>query len=137
MAKTYNKKSKEDKEKEVNELLEKANEGIEKCLNTPEQFKELANYMSNFYNYSLRNAFLIQEQFKGAFAVGSYSFWKDKGFAVNKGEKGIKILVPNKLSDYFTNLKGEEVKVSKATIAEKRLIEQGVIEVKKGKVVFN
>ena len=137
MKKTYNKKSKEDKEKEVNELLKKANEGIENCFTTPEHFKELASYMSKFYNYSFRNTFLIQEQFKGALAVGSYAFWKEKGFTVNKGEKGIKILVPNKLSDYFINEKGEEVKLSKATFEEKRLIEQGEIEVRKGKLIFN
>lgn len=137
MKKTYNKKSKEDKEKEVNELLKKANEGIENCFTTPEHFKELASYMSKFYNYSFRNTFLIQEQFKGALAVGSYAFWKEKGFTVNKGEKGIKILVPNKLSDYFINEKGEEVKLSKATLEEKRLIEQGEIEVRKGKLIFN
>lgn len=137
MKKTYNKKSKEDKEKEVNDLLEKANEGIEKCFTSPEQFKEVVSYMSKFYNYSFRNTFLIQEQFEGALAVGSYAFWKEKGFTVNKGEKGIKILVPNKLSDYFINSKGEEVKLSKATPEEKRLIEQGEIEVRKGKLIFN
>ena len=123
MKKAYNKKSKEDKEKEVNELLEKAQEGIKKCFTSPEHFKELVSYMSKFYNYSLRNTFLIQDQFKGALAVGSYAFWKEKGFTVNKGEKGIKILVPNKLSDYFINSKGEEVKLSKATPEEKNLIE--------------
>lgn len=137
MKKAYNKKSKEDKEKEVNNLLEKANEGKEKCFTSPEHFKELISYMSKFYNYSFRNTFLIQEQFKGALAVGSYAFWKEKGFTVNKGEKGIKILVPNRLSDYFINSKGEEVKLSKATPEEKRLIEQGEIEVRKGKLIFN
>lgn len=137
MKKAYNKKSKEDKEKEVNELLEKAQEGIKKCFTSPEHFKELISYMSKFYNYSLRNTFLIQDQFKGALAVGSYAFWKEKGFTVNKGEKGIKILVPNKLSDYFINSKGEEVKLSKATPEEKNLIEQEEIEVKKGKLIFN
>lgn len=137
MKKAYNKKSKEDKEKEVNNLLEKANEGIEKCFTSPEHFKELISYMSKFYNYSFRNTFLIQEQFKGALAVGSYTFWKEKGFIVNKGEKGIKILVPNRLSDYFINSKGEEVKLSKATPKEKILIEQGEIEVRKGKLIFN
>lgn len=137
MAKTYKRKSNEEKEKEVNELLKKANLGVEKCFTTPEQVKELASYMSRFYNYSIRNTFLIQEQFEGAFAVGSYAFWKEKGFTVNKGEKGIKILVPNRLSDYFINEKGEEVKLIKATIEEKKLIEQGKIEVKEGKLIFN
>lgn len=137
MKKTYNKKSKEEKEKEVNSLLEKANEGIEKCFNTPEDFKELAKYISRFYNYSLRNTLLIQQQFKGALAVGSYAFWKEKGFTVNKGEKGIKILVPTRLSDYFINSKGEEVKISKASEEEKQLIKQGKLEVRQGKLVFN
>lgn len=137
MAKPYKRKSKEEKEKEVNELIEKANAGIENCFTTPENLKELLNYMSKFYNYSLRNASLIQEQFRGALAVGSYSFWKEKGFTVNKGEKGIKILVPNKLSDYFINEKGEEVKLNKATTEEKKLIEQGEIEVRQGKLIFN
>lgn len=137
MKKTYNRKSKEDKEKEVNNLLEKANEGIEKCFSSPEQLKELISYMSKFYNYSFRNSFLIQAQFKGALAVGSYGFWKENGFAPNNGEKGIKILVPSRLSDYFINSKGEEVKLSKATSEEKRLIKEGEIKVRKGKLIFN
>ncbi|MCR1952904.1 ImmA/IrrE family metallo-endopeptidase [Clostridium sp. DSM 100503] len=137
MAKTYKRKSKEDKEKEVNDLIEKANVGIENSVATTENLKELLNYMSKFYNYSLRNTFLIQEQFKGALAVGSYAFWKEKGFTVNKGEKGIKILVPNKLSDYFINEKGEEVKLKYATKEERRLIEEGKIEVRQGKLIFN
>ena len=137
MAKPYKRKSKEEKEKEVNELIEKANVGIENCFTTPEQLKELASYMSRFYNYSLRNTFLIQEQFKGALAVGSYAFWREKGFTVNKGEKGIKILVPNKLSDYFINEKGEEVKLKDANPEERKLIEQGEIEVRQGKLIFN
>lgn len=74
MAKVYNKKSKEDKEREVNELLEKANKGVENCFDSPEKIKELANYMGKFYNYSFRNTFLIQNQFVGAIAVGSYGF---------------------------------------------------------------
>ncbi|MBS6503359.1 MAG: ImmA/IrrE family metallo-endopeptidase [Clostridium sp.] len=137
MAKTYKRKSQEEKEKEVNELIEKANVGIENSFTTPESLKEFLNYMSKFYNYSLRNASLIQEQFRGALAVGSYAFWKEKGFTVNKGEKGIKILVPNRLSDYFINENGEEVKLKNATKEEKKLIEQGEIEVRKGKLIFN
>lgn len=137
MAKTYKRKSQEEKEKEVDELIEKANIGIENSFTTPESLKEFLNYMSKFYNYSLRNASLIQEQFRGALAVGSYAFWKEKGFTVNKDEKGIKILVPNRLSDYFINEKGKEVKLKDATKEEKKLIEQGEIEVRKGKLIFN
>lgn len=135
--KNYKKKSYEEKKKEVDQLITSAEDKIQKCFDTSEQIKELVDYMARFYNYSLRNAFLIQEQFPGALAVGAYSFWKEKGYVVNKGEKGIKILVPNKLSDYFINEKGEEVKVRNANIEEKKLIEKEKIEVKKGKIVFN
>ncbi|MFQ8921910.1 MAG: ImmA/IrrE family metallo-endopeptidase [Clostridium paraputrificum] len=135
--KSYKKKSAEEKKKEVDQLITSAEDKIQKCFDTPEQIKELVDYMSRFYNYSLRNALLIQEQFLGALAVGSYTFWKEKGYIVNKGEKGIKILVPNKLSDYFINEKGEEVKVKNANVEEKKLIEQGKIEVLEGKIVFN
>lgn len=135
--KNYKKKSAEEKRKEVDQLITSAEDKIQKCFETPEQIKELVDYMSRFYNYSLRNALLIQEQFLGALAVGSYTFWKEKGYIVNKGEKGIKILVPNKLSDYFINEKGEEVKVKNANVEEKKLIEQGKIEVLEGKRVFN
>lgn len=136
MAKAYNKKSKEKKDKEVNELIEKADIGIKNSFDTPEHLKELLDYMSKFYNYSLRNSFLIQEQFEGALAVGPYNFWKEKGFAVNKGEKGIKILVPTKLSDYFINEKKERVKLKDATSEEKKLIEQGEIKAYKGTLSF-
>ena len=50
--------------------------------------------MSKFHQYSIGNCSLIEDQFKGAIAVGSYKFWNEKGFSVNKGEKGIGILVP-------------------------------------------
>ena len=135
--KNYKKKSAEEKKREVDQLITSAEDKIQKCFDTPEQIKELVDYMSRFYNYSLRNALLIQEQFLGALAVGSYTFWKDKGYIVNKGEKGIKILVPNKLSDYFINEKGEEIKVKNATIEEKKLIEQGRIEIIQGRIMFN
>ena len=135
--KNYIKKSAEEKKREIDQLITSAEDKIQKCFDTPEQIKELVDYMSRFYNYSLRNALLIQEQFLGALSVGSYTFWKEKGYIVNKGEKGIKILVPNKLSDYFINEKGEEVKVKNANVEENKLIEQGKIEVLEGKIVFN
>ena len=135
--KNYKKKSYEEKKKEVDQLISSAENKIKDFFDSPEQIKEVVDYMARFYNYSLRNTFLIQEQFRGALAVGSYTFWKDKGYTVNKGEKGIKILVPNKLSDYFINEKGEEVKLKNANTEEKKLIEQGKIEVIKGRIMFN
>ena len=63
--------------------------------------------MMQFYQYSLRNTALIQGQFKGAQAVGSYKFWQEKGFQVQKGEKAIQILVPNKTQPKFKDANGK------------------------------
>ncbi|WWU63296.1 CHC2 zinc finger domain-containing protein [Clostridium baratii] len=136
MAKFYKGKTKEEKEKEVDKLLEKANKGIEKSFNTLDGLKELIEYMNKFYNYSMRNTFLIQEQFKGALAVGSYAFWKEKGYKINKGEKGIGILVPIQLSDYIKTENGKAIPIKKATKEQKELIERGEIEVFEGGLTY-
>lgn len=135
--KNYRKKTEEERKQEVDILIENAEKKIEKYFDTPEQIKELSEFMSKFYNYSLRNSTLIDKQFKGAIAVGSYAFWKSKGFQVNKGEKGIKILVPTKLGDRFINENGETILISKASEREKDLIKKGELELKEGKIVFN
>ncbi|WWU66782.1 CHC2 zinc finger domain-containing protein (plasmid) [Clostridium baratii] len=132
----YKKKTSEERKKEVDLLIENAEKQIEKYFDTPEQIKELSEFMSKFYNYSIRNSILINKQFLGAVAVGSYAFWQSKGFQVNKGEKGIKILVPTKLGDRFINEKGELTLLSKANEREKNLLNKGELEVLKGKIVF-
>ena len=137
MAKNYKGKSNEEKEKEVNDLLDKAEKGIESVFDSQEDIKSLGDFISKFYNYSIRNTLLIQKQFQGALAVGSYAFWKAKGFLVNKGEKGIKILAPNKRSEYFINENGESISIKKATEKEKELIKKGELEVLTGKLSFS
>ncbi|UDK94876.1 hypothetical protein EYB33_00555 (plasmid) [Lysinibacillus sphaericus] len=77
--------------------------------------------MSIFYNYSLRNMALIQNQFRGASAVGSFKFWQDKGASVKKGEKGIQIFVPTPVT-YF-NRGGEWIQVQYADSREKYKLE--------------
>ncbi|MBY0756284.1 ImmA/IrrE family metallo-endopeptidase [Clostridium sardiniense] len=136
MSKFYKRKSEEEKQKEVEVLIDKANKKIENIFNTPNDIKEYLSFMAKFYNYSFRNSILIQQQFRGAIAVGSYAFWKEKGFTVNKGERGIGILVPVKLSDYFKNKNGQIVSVNKATREEKELIKKAKIEVFKGALTY-
>ena len=93
--------------------------------------------MGKFYQYSMSNTALIQKQFRGAQAVGSFKFWKDKGFSVNKGEKGIKILVPNKMVPKFKDEKGKWKSIDKATPQEKKLIKEGKKEVTQGRLYFS
>ena len=127
----YTAKSTEQLEKELNELTESATTKIDQFFTSKEAIKEHLRFMSQFYNFSVRNTLLIQNQFMGATAVGSFQFWKSKGAAVQKGEKGIKILVPTPV--HFFKRDGEDklVQLKHATEVEKKLIEQGKIRLSK------
>ncbi|WP_206207690.1 hypothetical protein [Virgibacillus indicus] len=63
------------KREEVKRLTETMNQSIGSYFKTPEHLA----FMMQFYQYSLRNTALIQNQFKGAQAVGSYKFWQQTG----------------------------------------------------------
>ena len=80
-----------------NELYEKIKDGIINVF-TDENFKNWLNTTSCYYShyYSMNNAMLIHKQNPNATYLFGYEQWKDLGRQVNKGEKGIKILVPVK-----------------------------------------
>ncbi|WP_252314395.1 ArdC-like ssDNA-binding domain-containing protein [Sinobaca sp. H24] len=125
-------KSFSDKKKEIDKLATDRNEQVEKYFNTPEDMKEYLHFMGKFHKYSTRNSTLIQKQFNGAEAVGSYNFWKKEGFQVQKGEKGISILVPAPFKT-FERKNGEStvhVNVKQATNEEKAAIKRGEIKTK-------
>ncbi|EOB1262830.1 ArdC-like ssDNA-binding domain-containing protein [Staphylococcus pseudintermedius] len=105
----------EQKQEEVKQLTETMNQSIESYFETPEQMAEHLAFMMQFYQYSLRNTALIQGQFKGAQAVGSYKFWQEKGFQVQKGEKAIQILVPNKTQSKLKDESGKWKSIKKVT----------------------
>lgn len=127
--KKYTAKTAEEKQKEIEELSEKMTNQLSSYFVSEEALKEHLAFMSIFYNYSLRNATLIQSQFMGASAVGSFKFWKDKGVSVKKGEKGIKIFVPTPVT-YF-NRDGEWIQLQYADPREKIQIKNGTLETKK------
>jgi len=129
-------KSFEQKREEVKRLTGTMDQSIESYFETPEQMAEHLAFMMQFYQYSLRNTALIQSQFKGAKAVGSYKFWQDKGFQVQKGEKAIQILVPNKTQPKFKDANGKWKNIKKATEQEKELINGGELEEKKSELYF-
>lgn len=116
------------KKLEVEDLISNIEKSVEKYTETPEQLKEYMKFMSKFHKYSVSNNFLMQSQFSGAEAVGSFKFWKDKGFSVNKGEKAIKILVPNKVTPKFLDENGKWKPLSKAGEIEKDKVKKGELE---------
>ncbi len=140
MAKTkrsYKKKTTEQVKEEINQLTGGMEESISNHFHSPEQMKEYLNFMGKFHRYSPRNTALIDSQFPGAEAVGSYAFWKEKGFPVNKGEKSLKILVPNRLGQQFQNEEGEWKPLKYATKKEKQQVKDGQLEKRDGRLVYS
>ena len=60
----------------------------------PEQIAELLAFKSKFHTYSINNSVLIQRANPGATYVASFDRWKELGYSVKRGQRGIKILVP-------------------------------------------
>lgn len=133
---TYNKKKKRTRQERVNEATEKMQSEIESYFQTPEQLKEYLSFMGQFYNYSPRNSALIHSQFRGAEAVGSFKFWKEKGFSVQKGEKSIEILTPNKTTHKYKSADNKWKNIKYATESEKSKIKSGVLEEKRPRLYF-
>ncbi|MCI0767506.1 ImmA/IrrE family metallo-endopeptidase [Bacillus sp. TL12] len=127
----------EEKKQKVVALTKKMEKSIEGYFRTPEDLKEYLSFMAKFYRYSPSNIALIQNQFEGSRAVGSFSFWKEKGFSVKKGEKGIQILVPNQTTTKFKGKDGTWKPVAKANEEEKKQIESKSVEVKPGRLYFS
>lgn len=133
----YQAKSVEEKKEEIQVLTKGMERSIESYYRTPEQMKEYLSFMAKFYKYSTQNISLIEGQFQGATAVGSFNFWKEKGFFVQKGEKGIKILVPTRTVPKFKDEDGKWKSINKASEEEKKKVEEGKTEVAPGRLYFN
>tara|TARA_R110000796_G_scaffold18980_2_gene57149 strand:- start:12216 stop:15437 length:3222 start_codon:yes stop_codon:yes gene_type:complete len=58
------------------------------------EIRRYLNFHSNFHQYSFNNRILIYIQRPTASKVASFNAWKKKGRKVQKGSKGIKVLVP-------------------------------------------
>lgn len=117
-------KSKEEKQKELDELIELSNKKIEEYRADPKDMIEFAKFMSKIHNYSPLNLSLIDEQFEGAIAVGSYKMWSEQGFSVRKGEKGIGIYTHAPVT-IFIDEEGKEKTLREATAEEKKKIKSG------------
>lgn len=120
----FTRKTSEERKQEIQELSEKVLAEIQEYSTSPESLLEYADFISRFHSYSINNTMLIQHQFQGAVAVASFKDWKDKGYSVNKGEKGIQILSYAPIT-LFKDAEGNTKQISEATKEEKRLIKEG------------
>lgn len=134
--KGFSKDKRQERKKKINNLTKDMDKAIDNYFETPEQLKEYLSFMTNFYQYSPRNTALIHSQFSGAKAVGSFKFWKEMGFHINKGEKGIQMLVPNKTQPKFKDEDGKWKNISYANSKQKELIKSGRLEEQRSKIYF-
>lgn len=111
----------------IDEIINDTNEKLNSYFESEKDIKEFLYYMSKFHNYSIGNCSLIEKQFSGSVAVGSFKFWKDKGFSVNKGEKGIQILVPAPVK-MFIDENNEKKAQYMATKEQKQKIKNGLLK---------
>jgi len=124
----YKRKSYNDKKKQIDQLSNSFLEKLDSYFISEESLKEHLEFMGRFHNYSFRNSVLIDNQFSGARAVGSYNFWKEQGVNVKKGEKGIQILAPTPI-EYFKR-DNDWVQKRYASKKEKEEIKKGSLETK-------
>ena len=120
-------KSKEEKQKELDDLIALSNKKIEEYKSSPQDMVDYFKFMSKIHNYSPLNVSLIQDQFKGAVAVASYARWQQLGFQVQRGEKGFGVYVHAPVT-VFTDESGKEKTLREATPQEKAKIKNGEID---------
>lgn len=109
--KAYARKSAEQKQEEIQKLLNKLNEGVLNFEYDPEFFKAVLLMQSRMPNYSFRNVMLIKAQMATASFVASFKQWKELGRNVIKGQKSLRILAPRFIKEKDKETGIEETKL--------------------------
>ena len=114
----------------VGNMLDEVKKTAVNILKDENKMKEYLDFASNFYNYSLNNIALIYSQKPDAQFVGSRKFFGYKHIKVDPEEikNGISVFIP-KTYKYFWDENNNPKSLSDATEKEKKLIEQGLIDV--------
>lgn len=92
----YSAKRAQQAQEESKKMIEEAVNSIKNYTKTPEDLKELADFMAQFPQYSTKNQLLIEKQYSGATVTAGYKQFEALGYHVRKGEKAIRILAPKK-----------------------------------------
>lgn len=77
----------------VSEAIKNIQEGVRQVF-TSDKYMDFLKFMAQFHHYSHRNAILIYSQRPDATYVAGFKAWKNMGYSVLKGEKGIGIFAP-------------------------------------------
>lgn len=122
-------KLKQDEAKE--KLKAQVTEIVTNFENNPEDILEFLHFSSRFYQYSTKNKMLIYRQNPGARFCASYNKLKEMGYQVQRGQKGMEILVPAAVTYWYDNNISQWKRLFEAGKEEKAKIKAGEIETKK------
>lgn len=120
-------------EKFKNEMEQKVLDISKNFSQNPDELLEYLKFSQKFYEYSSRNKKLIYSQNRGAELCGSYQSFQEMGYQVQKGEKGMKILVP--VTKKFLIIDDKMIPLNRATVQQKEMYNNGTIKCEK-KLVF-
>ena len=88
-------KTLQEKKEESKNTLEMLEKGVKEVF-TSNKFREYLDTMSKFHNYSVKNILWLQIQNPNSSRVAGMKTWNKVGRKVNKGEKSLKVLAPQK-----------------------------------------
>lgn len=118
--------AKQEQEKERLEQLVK--DLANKYEHNSKDLIEALQFGSRFHQYSARNTTLIRAQNRYATYTASYKNFEKMGYNVNRGEHGLKILVPVKAT--YLSIKDEWIKLSEASKKQKEDFKKGKLKSK-------
>lgn len=122
---SYNKEKYIRQQEETKEILSRmVEETAKNYQDNPEDLAELLAFRSRFRTYSFRNTALILRQNPGASFVASYEKFKEMGYQVRRGQKGMMVFVPVEVSFFQDPQTGKWVQLKQASPEQKLKIKR-------------
>lgn len=97
---------------QMDQLKGTIDDKIQDFIDNSEELRKFIDFRrQHFYSYSLNNSVLIYKQCPEASYVAGFNKWKQLGYKVRKGEKGLSILIP-----LIKNIEDEKTSTEKKII---------------------
>lgn len=119
--KSFKRKTKEERQQELQENYEKLIAGVKDTTANPEDYIKFLNFVSKFPKRSIRNQMLIWQQKPDADLVAGLKTWNKFGRQVNQGSQAIKIYAPIKEKEIEIDEKTQE-EIEKTVIKGFRMV---------------
>ena len=121
---TTPRKTLEEKRQQLSLLTQSMNEALNHFVESPDKIINFMKFRNQFPKYSFHNQLLLFQQSSASRYVGSFSYWKEQGVTIKKGEHGLKIFRPNIVKVFRTHDKEEWRTIKQATPEEQVKIKQ-------------